>query len=174
MSKERSRAPRRDISSVFGFMTAFDRIVDDRGRRWKPCEIVKASKASGIDRFLLAPPTHRPELLRAVAWNGALFAALMIPTQSLISVIRHGDPALGIALMLTPIYLLGFGLPMGYLVSQRNWRSVAHARDAMLGFGLCPHCAHGIGRIPPEADGCVVCPECGAAWVIGRDETVKP
>ncbi|MCC5821810.1 MAG: hypothetical protein LAT64_00820 [Phycisphaerales bacterium] len=148
-------------------MTILDWIEDDRGRRWKPCDIVKASKESGIDRFLIAPPTHRPDVLRAAAGMGVLFAAMMLPVQSAISYLQSGDPAFGIGLILTPIYLIGFGLPMGYLVSQRNWRSTAHARDAMLGFVLCPSCAHGIGRIPPAPDGCVICPECGAAWRAG-------
>jgi hypothetical protein len=164
MSSERERAHRQGIFSIAGFVTIFDRIVDDRGRRWKPCDIAKASKESGIDRFLLAPPTHRPDVLRAAAWNGVLFAALMFPMQSVVSLIQHGDPAFGIGLMLTPIYLLGFGLPMGFYVSQRTWRSTALARAAMLGFRLCPSCAHGIGKIPPAPDGCTVCPECAAAW----------
>lgn len=33
--------------------------------------------------------------------------------------------------------------------------------------GRCPACAYPIGELEPEADGCVVCPECGAAWRVG-------
>lgn len=164
MSGGEDHAPRRGLGSLLGFTTTLHRLEDDRGRRWKPCDITRASKESGINWFLIAPPTHRPELLRSVALMGVLFTALMIPVQLLIAWVRSGDPGFGIQLMLTPLYLLCFGLPMGYLLSQRGWRSTDHARDAMLGYDLCPHCAHGLRGIPPEPDGCVVCPECGAAW----------
>jgi hypothetical protein len=30
--------------------------------------------------------------------------------------------------------------------------------------GLCGSCAYRVTDLPPEPDGCVVCPECGAAW----------
>lgn len=37
-------------------------------------------------------------------------------------------------------------------------------RDAVLGHGRCPGCIYEIRALTPEADGCVVCPECGGAW----------
>lgn len=152
------------LESLFGFATVFDRIEDDRGRRWKPCEIARASEESGIDRFLIAPPTHRPEILKSAVGMGVIFTVMMVPVQWVAAWIRHGDPGLGIQIMLAPLYLIGFGLPMGYIASARMWRSTAHARDAMLDYDLCPHCAHGLGGIPAEPDGCTVCPECGASW----------
>lgn len=161
------------LESVYGFATVFDRIEDDRGRRWKPCEIARASKESGIDRFLIAPPTHRPEILKSAVRVGVIFTVAMIPVQSAIAWIQHGDPGLGIQIMLAPLYLIGFGLPMGYFASARMWRSTAHARDAMLEYDLCPHCAHGLGGIPPEADGCTVCPECGSAWRIDTQASAE-
>ncbi len=30
--------------------------------------------------------------------------------------------------------------------------------------GLCGSCCYSLRDIPPEADGCIICPECGAAW----------
>ncbi len=35
---------------------------------------------------------------------------------------------------------------------------------AMLRVGVCPACLYEVEGVPREADGCVVCPECGAAW----------
>lgn len=43
--------------------------------------------------------------------------------------------------------------------------------------GRCPQCAYRLSDLKPEADGCIVCPECGAAWIaasVGRPmETVS-
>jgi hypothetical protein len=36
----------------------------------------------------------------------------------------------------------------------------------------CPSCAYKIGHAEAEGDGCVVCPECGAAWRM-RDSEVR-
>lgn len=33
-----------------------------------------------------------------------------------------------------------------------------------LELGRCAQCAYRLSDLKPEADGCVVCPECGAAW----------
>jgi hypothetical protein len=33
-----------------------------------------------------------------------------------------------------------------------------------LDLGRCPQCAYRLSDLKPEPDGCVVCPECGAAW----------
>jgi len=152
---------------MLGVVTIFHRVTDDRGRRWKPCEIKKASKASGIDRFLLAPPTRRPEMIRVAVVIGPIFAALFAITQSVIAWVRDGDPAIEIQLILMPFTAVLSGLLYGYMMSKWVWRSTRDARDAMLEYDLCPHCAHGIGGIPPEPDACTVCPECGAAWKVG-------
>ena len=33
-----------------------------------------------------------------------------------------------------------------------------------LDHGLCPSCAYALDGLDPQQDGCVVCPECNAAW----------
>lgn len=38
------------------------------------------------------------------------------------------------------------------------------SRDRMLKAGLCASCGYVLQGISPEQDGCIVCPECGAAW----------
>lgn len=39
---------------------------------------------------------------------------------------------------------------------------------AMLEEGLCASCAYPAGASPAAPDGCIVCPECGAAWRVRR------
>lgn len=56
-----------------------------------------------------------------------------------------------------------------------RWRAQSrHARAvaaAFLGEGYCPSCGYGIGGIRADADGCTVCPECGAAWGVDEEQT---
>jgi hypothetical protein len=49
-----------------------------------------------------------------------------------------------------------------------------HIAAAMLAENRCPSCAYAIGRVEPAADGCVVCPECAAAWHLGREDAARP
>lgn len=44
------------------------------------------------------------------------------------------------------------------------------AIEALLLVGRCPCCAYPIGTCATETDGCVTCPECGAAWLGARIE----
>lgn len=47
-------------------------------------------------------------------------------------------------------------------------------RQAMLDASLCPSCTHALEGLPRHDDGCVVCPECGAAWNACNDATSHP
>lgn len=38
---------------------------------------------------------------------------------------------------------------------------------------FCPSCSYRLRGVPPEPDGCTVCPECGAAWRL-PDEEIAP
>ena len=70
-----------------------------------------------------------------------------------------------------PAMFIGYSIPIGYIASRYGWRSAEQGCDALLQAGLCPHCVYEIAGIPPEYDGCVVCPECSAAWT---DQRVAP
>jgi hypothetical protein len=39
-----------------------------------------------------------------------------------------------------------------------------HASNGVLAARRCPSCYHHLRLLPVEADGCTVCPGCGAAW----------
>ena len=57
-----------------------------------------------------------------------------------------------------------YGLLMGIYLRRRSWRSAPAGRRAMLAFHVCPSCGFDLSALSPEPDGCVVCPECAAAW----------
>lgn len=40
------------------------------------------------------------------------------------------------------------------------------AADELIARGTCACCEYEIAGLPIERDGCVVCPECGAAWKV--------
>ncbi|MEM9374416.1 MAG: hypothetical protein AAGA55_12310 [Planctomycetota bacterium] len=155
-------------------MTIFDRMTDDRGRCWKPCEIRKVSKETGIDRVLLAPLHRRAGVIRVAILTGIQFGILMsiyLLAQGWVMTGGVERLAVPLAVTLGPTGGMAFGLVFGFFVSGATWRSASDARDAMLEWARCPHCAHGIDGIPPEKDGCTVCPECAAAWRVEEPVT---
>jgi hypothetical protein len=57
------------------------------------------------------------------------------------------------------------GLPLG-LYTSRVGRLLCVYLDSVvvLSAGHCASCGYELAQLPPEDDGCTVCPECGAAW----------
>ncbi|MCC5821809.1 MAG: hypothetical protein LAT64_00815 [Phycisphaerales bacterium] len=148
--------------------TRWNSITDARGKRWRYCQIREASKASRIDPSLLAPRACRASgmqsirigLLTGLAYGSLMSLYLTVSFSSGTIHFRYGWFDLA---MLLSMFII-FGLTMTIMTCHMAWRSPEHARDALLEYDLCPVCVHGLGGIPPEPDGCVVCPECGAAW----------
>lgn len=143
-----------------------DTLRDARGERRKICTIQAAVEACGMPLEELAPPGDRATFWRSMTALGGVFTAIMVPLHAITFSLLFGSRALVAMLPFVPIYFFGFGIPMALVSMRYGWRSARHARDAMLRHGLCPACAHGIEGIPPQEDGCVVCPECAAAWRI--------
>lgn len=53
------------------------------------------------------------------------------------------------------------------LMQAERARAAEIAR-AYMSHGVCPGCAYTLGGLPTESDGCIACPECGAAWKADR------
>jgi hypothetical protein len=67
-------------------------------------------------------------------------------------------------------------LTLGWTAFWRSKRSVLNESPSLLAevmvqIGRCGVCAYELKGLEPESDGCVVCPECGAAW---RDPASTP
>jgi hypothetical protein len=58
--------------------------------------------------------------------------------------------------------ILGVGLLVAWSAARVN-NSPTIARE-LVGKSLCPQCGYSFAGVGPEPDGCVVCPECEAAW----------
>lgn len=75
-----------------------------------------------------------------------------------------------------PHYLLFFG---GFLfIALRRWRGVGDdprvVVDVMKKHQRCGSCGYTLVGVPEEADGCRVCPECGAAWRLVEESAPSP
>ena len=62
------------------------------------------------------------------------------------------------------VFIIALSLALHPIIGPMAIRS--HKRG-FLREGHCPACGYGLAEIEPEADGCRVCPECGAAWRLG-------
>jgi ribosomal protein L37AE/L43A len=66
---------------------------------------------------------------------------------------------------------VAMGVIVVTIAGLATWRSArmlskrhAGAVELFLREGRCPGCSYVLDGVPAEGDGCVVCPECGAAW----------
>jgi len=69
-------------------------------------------------------------------------------------------------------FVLGVAVPAGLMLLGAGllgdgWRR-ARGR-ALVRLGRCGVCLYALEGLEPEGDGCVVCPECGAAWRVGAE-----
>lgn len=68
------------------------------------------------------------------------------------------------------------GIGMGWITwlivrhTMRDGAMAAQLIGAFLEERLCPACGCGLRGVEAEADGCSVCPECGAAWRLDSAE----
>lgn len=59
-------------------------------------------------------------------------------------------------------------LVVGTVVLWFERRRVSLRAAAAVELGFCGGCGYGLSELVAEEDGCVVCPECGAAWRAGE------
>lgn len=66
-----------------------------------------------------------------------------------------------------PLLLCGGALVMVWKVRKRS-SYTRRVFGGLLNQGRCPACDYEIFGLESEADGCIVCPECGGAWRVLR------
>jgi len=65
--------------------------------------------------------------------------------------------------LFAPIFLtMFFAGASVFAIATRVW--IPGVAKQWLSMGTCASCRYNVAEIEPETDGCVVCPECGAAW----------
>ncbi len=81
----------------------------------------------------------------------------------------HGLALIAIALAFALTGLFGLVVAGGCFVIWMLWWFISgrqQAADGLIARGTCACCEYEIAGLPIEPDGCVVCPECGAAWKV--------
>lgn len=137
-----------------------------------------ASKALGRDRFIRV--CHRMGVLVVKSDSRGAMTAFGIIVGVIGLALVVGGLAIGRA---ETFVLLFYGIPatlgaIGIIWGAQRFRPRMPLVDAdrlaaAIGAeGVCASCHYGLETLPVEGDGCVVCPECGAAW--RRDATPPP
>ena len=86
--------------------------------------------------------------------------------------VNNLGPVLGSALLAGVQSVIMAVVAFGPIVLYARWQ-----RGKLFDFAvrtgvrrrLCPGCVYDLSATPPEPEGCVVCPECGAAWKTPED-----
>lgn len=125
-------------------------------------------RAIGINR-LIRDPLHRAEQKRtagleiAVAIVGGVVGAVTWQLAWILllsNTLPWGAFVLGMLIApLIPALLAWLAL-LGYIRRRRGDRII----EIYLTAGRCPACGYLLENLPTHADGCMVCPECEAAW----------
>ena len=122
---------------------------DDRGQRVR----MRWEDLSHVKRVRSARWRDAPRWFTASAIAGTL---ITIAYSAYVAVLGGLIDGLGSAIVL----LLAEWMLCSYLLPVVNTPIIARAR------GFCAACLYNMDGIPPDPDGCTVCPECSAAWLI--------
>lgn len=147
--------------------------LDDRGRSitvLAPRDLKKAAEGADTHRASLARHLRNAIKVESRRWTvaGVLvplgMSAAWIAALVFIRFIRvHRIPGASMAVFWGGIAAII--LVSRVMARRRVSRELAATAVAE---GLCGSCCYGLRDIPVDADGCVVCPECGAAWMKQR------
>lgn len=156
-------------------------LVDARGRRvavrWDEmdrCIGADLASAAPVPADAAAWGSYERALRRARSvWYHLLMSGLILTLGSL------GFLAAWLAWSDGPLKASLFGVAglVSWYVAWRHPRWVKRRmwvmRCQLVGSDRCFACAYGMSGIQPEGDGCMVCPECGAAWRIDAQASVE-
>ncbi len=136
------------------------RLNDDRGRARV---IAKAVTGRGDERF--GDPRFRALLQqsasarRAVLSSNGKLASVILVTAMVVMVVAGVPPVLAVVVPMVAVLVVFM-----FVNSGRVTIAEKAAADVLLRRGLCASCLYPLGGLERAADGCLTCPECGAAW----------
>jgi hypothetical protein len=150
-------------------------VLDARDRSVPLFDPARASLSAGSAGFGLDPETlsqARKSVWRSitlVGWAGFVFNLLL---QSLMIVLgTYGIYGMTTSAFTRPwdwvapaVYCLCALIGLVTAWSQLRSTHAARLRNGFLAVRCCPSCGYALKDLPPDSDGCTVCPECGSAW----------
>ena len=166
--------PRSDpnlVTSSASWELSRAKVVDDRSRL-VPLVAARQTRAQGVDAETAGEA-------RKAAWRGMprrawAHFALMAGLESLIVMLAarglwraYTSPFAKPNDWIHPAMMIGFAVVIVWLV----WRGMRRQHAGSLATeyvraGVCGSCGYALQGLGREPDGCVVCPECGAAWKV--------
>lgn len=122
------------------------------------------SKIPGLRSLLIELDPTRPGLRRAIRPGQLTWYATACVLWVAVYLFTRGQPfvfrlAAGAAIIVLVVVGSYFRRRSGFRKGLRDVRRI------MLEASRCPSCTHPLDGLPRHDDGCVVCPECGAAWI---------
>lgn len=151
------------------------RLIDDRGHA---VELRLASHLVGELRRVSGGGTPLLRALRRALLGKVLFPScvcLVVLGLITLSTLAVG-PAIVLIVVFSPVLacLLLLGLTGAVRVGEAAHEWAEPFTGDCLRAGRCPCCAYDLGRLRPDAEGLVTCPECGASWVPATGEADAP
>ncbi len=130
---------------------------DDRGERVRlcriPCGVIDSQSRTSFREI----PQQTARMHRATRFGCMMWFAL-----AGIAIMLVGSAAADVRFLSVVFYpVLAAAM---FLLGRRVWRIDAMAHLPRQGW--CAACVYRIEGLPLQEDGCIVCPECGAAWQI--------
>ncbi len=144
-------------------------IVDDRGQE---CQLVSFELAQQCGAYPAWPR-------RAIFWSSIVggFGSLPLLFQGFSSSLGVGSKiwlaGAGLAILVFIVLSLIYGHTSGprerpFRKPEAHHEIAARLGDRMLHRLHCPTCAYPLAGLAVAPDGCIQCPECGAAWKADR------
>ena len=149
-------------------MFAWQKLTDGRGKKQRCCLVHKAYRMNGMSRsdIILRGDTCS-FWLTLLAFTCLIVIPALVFTQLLLY--SFDLPMNGLQFSADAVGGLLFGwlfngTIFGLMMNRYVWKNPQRAMLAMSKAGVCASCGYRIDDCQPEADGCTICPECGAAW----------
>ncbi|MBM4113167.1 MAG: efflux RND transporter permease subunit [Phycisphaerae bacterium] len=135
--------------------------LDDRGRLVALAPLDLRREMMPTQDLAPSTPPRPEETARAVRL--ALVAAPILLVSAAVPVLLFALGSIPRWLLISLVVPLGLveALVAVHIARRAHAAKIAHRLTAA---GRCGSCAHDLAGLRAEADGCRVCPECGAAW----------
>jgi hypothetical protein len=142
----------RSVSTINGYWLSLTyRFRPDRDRR-----LTEAARRIDRERVWVGIAFPRPIAYFVAALLVGLFVPAAVFNMS------------GFSLWLPPLFASWAALVWWTLFDCIGRSLASTTVEALLQAGRCASCGYLIDSLGPSPDGCVVCPECGAAWKSAR------